>query len=320
MLALPNRAGLLLSPSSPGPAQLACIEKECLGTKVGVTIHGTAHTVQLTQATTKPCHSDRGPRPPSVTKVSNTPPPQHRVLHGVISPQSKSWLYCEICEYRTNNTKPGKARRRFLTHIRLQHEVPRQVVQVPVKSHLPLDMPLPSPESRLASRRTEKRDTLGIADMDQTQSPALLLQVLSEDLTAVLCSSPQPVPCCEVEMNMSWLGTHSLGSTTGTVMGDKQEYPQQQFYKPTTVMGSAQQHSFLPKQPAQPKHLLVQCKKLFTQPATKKLSTQPNNMKLSNKAATKQMSPQPSKKPGPPCKKLFTEAINKQLSVQQPSA
>ena len=123
VLALPNIAGLPPIPTSPGQAQLDSSEMDCIGTKAGVTIRGTAHTVQPTQtptATTKPCHSDQGS---SVTKKPDTPPP-HRAVHGVISHQPKSWLYCEICQYRTNNTKPGKARRRLLTHMRLQYGVP----------------------------------------------------------------------------------------------------------------------------------------------------------------------------------------------------
>ena len=92
--------------------------------------------------------------------------------------------------------------------------------QVPVKSPLSLAMSLPAPKSRLESSQpetiaektdtsgiaesrlarsqpetiTEKKGTSGIADIGQSQVPALLLQVLSEDDSAVLCTSLQPVP------------------------------------------------------------------------------------------------------------------------------
>ena len=44
--------------------------------------------------------------------------------------------------------------------------------------------------------------------------PALVLQVLYEDDTAVLCTSPQPVSCYEVRLDMPGPDTLLFGSST----------------------------------------------------------------------------------------------------------
>ena len=211
------RSRSVTSATVPGPSSQGGLGEE--GALVGTT---TPSGPSPPRGTGQPSVRQQDPRSPSsVTKEPNTPL-KYKAVHGVTSPQPNSWLYCEVCQYRTNNTKPGKARRRFLNHMRLQHGVPRQVVQeqVPVKSHLLLDTPIHAPESRLARSQTVTSDTSGIADMDQP--PALLLQILSEDHTAVLCSSPQPVPCSEVKMNIPRLGP--LSRDIG--MGDKQKSAQ----------------------------------------------------------------------------------------------
>ena len=97
-------------------------------------------------------------------------------------------------------------------------------------------------------------------------------------------------------MNMPRLGPLSLGSTTDTGMGDKQEYPEQQSAQTKHLLQLLAQPNSekLSTQPANQKlSMQPNNKKLFTQPTTKKLSTQLNNKKLSSKAATVQMSAQP---------------------------
>ena len=74
--------------------------------------------------------------PPGSSAVRSTdqvtPPPALALptltsLGCVQLAQQEYWLYCETCQYRTNNAKPGKAQRRLETHTRLQHEESSQM-------------------------------------------------------------------------------------------------------------------------------------------------------------------------------------------------
>ena len=226
--------------------------------------------------------------------------------------QEEYWLYCDICQYRTNNAKPGKAQRRFKSHMRLQHEESPQM------------------EKQLPHMYAQVSKTARV-------QPALVLKVLYEDDTAVLCTSPQPVSCYEVRLEMPGPDTLPSGSSTEAALkhpaqsinkwlprhpGDKQLSAQPSDQQPSSKQFSVQpvdtQPSLkqLPEQPsikqlssgkgdkshhgleqqAQPR-LLVQPHQLYVQPSNKELSTQASYKQKCAQPCVKQpMQPSPKLK------------------------
>ena len=113
--------------------------------------------------------------------------------------QPREWLQCDLCDYKTNAGKLIKAQARLLTHKKLHHEQP-----------------------------VNTEDTVATGShMVHPRAPALLLQVVTQDSTAVFCTAREPVPNYEVELLMPELyPLNMVGAsrtdTYSTDTGDKE--------------------------------------------------------------------------------------------------
>ena len=159
--------------------------------------------------------------------------------------------------------------------------------------------------------------TANPSNMEQSRAPAVLLQVISQDTTSVLCSTPQPVPHCEVELLMPGLqpllrGKAAISDTNSANMGcpeklSPQPHPDQR----------SKQH-----QPAQP-HQQHLAQDIRQQPSAGLSRKQQLHHPSSNQRVDKQHFAQYSVKLSqlpkvkqPPPKQLSAGPLLRQLSAQ----